>query len=86
MSDRVISNIDHSPAPAVIYASFLVTALAGLLVNHYEVHDFTLGIEVVELQCNMETGLPYLETNCYLHLYVLVLLTYSLASGTQPSW
>ena len=67
MSDRVISKIDHSPAPAVIYASFLVTALAGLLVNHYEVHDFTLGIEVVELQCNM-------------------LLTYSLASGTQPSW
>ena len=79
MSDRVISKIDPSPAPAVIYASFLVTALAGLLVNHYEVHDFTLGIEVVELQCNM-------ETNCDLHLYVLMLLTYSLASGTQPSW
>ena len=71
----MISKIDPSPAPAVIYASFLVTALAGLLVNHYEVHDFTLGIEVAELQ-----------TNCDLHLYVLMLLTYSLASGTQPSW
>ena len=71
----MISKIDPSPAPAVIYASFLVTALAGLLVNHYEVHDFTLGIEVLELQ-----------TNCDLHLYVLMLLTYSLASGTQPSW